>query len=111
MKETLIGISAIVLFLFMYLNMPITWRRHKDIQVGNHLISQIQNYQKQHHRLPENHEDKILQQLGFHKNEHGWQPNYRKINTTQFQIVYADGYSPPFLAWDTQTQTWALIEK
>lgn len=111
MKETLIGISVLALLLVAYVNLPMEWRRHKDIKTGNTLITQVENYQKQHNRLPENADETTLQQLGFRKNKQGWQPNYRKLGATQFQIIYEDGYTPPFLAWDSQTRTWALVAK
>lgn len=108
MKETAIGITVMILAVWAYTHLPMTWRRHKDIQFGNHLITQVQQYQQQHRRLPENHETTVLQQLGFRQNKQGWQPNYRKINATQFKIVYEDGYLPPFLTWDSQQQEWVL---
>ncbi|SSY81001.1 hypothetical protein [Alysiella crassa] len=110
-KELLIGFTVLIALALGYLYLPMEWRRHKDIQLGNTLISQVQNYQKQHNRLPENHEEAVLKQLGFRHNKNGWQPNYRKINAQQFQIIYADGFLPPHLAWDTQTQRWQLVDK
>lgn len=111
MKETFIGISVLILALIAYVNMPMEWRRHKDIKFGNQLIENVQTYQKQHRRLPENHDKALLLQLGFRENKQGWQPNYRQINAQDFQIIYADGYVPPYLAWDSQGKTWALVEK
>lgn len=110
MKETVIGVLVLAAVLWAYVQMPMSWRRHKDIQLGNTLIENVQNFQKQHNRLPENHENAVLLQLGFRQNKLGWQPNYRKIGANQFQIVYADGYVPPFLTWDSHTKQWVLAK-
>lgn len=109
-KELLVGFCIIALLMVAYVNLPMEWRRYKDIRVGNKLITQVANYQQKNHRLPENQETSILLQLGFHQNKQGWQPNYRKLNAQNFQIIYVDGYDAPYLAWDSANKTWALVQ-
>lgn len=105
--KTLLGVLGLVVLAYAYLNLPLEWRRHKDIKLGNSLIVNIQNHQNQHKKLPETEDFPLLKQLGFqeHKNI-GWQPNYQKLNAEQFKIIFRDGYSPPYLMWDSQEKQW-----
>ncbi|MDO4433424.1 MAG: hypothetical protein Q4B82_02440 [Alysiella sp.] len=101
MKNTFFGIGFLIVAATAYTQMPIEWRRHKDIERGNTLIQNVENYRQQHQRLPENHDEATLQQLGFRKNKQGWQPNYQKISDTDFMIIYKDGFMPPYLQYST----------
>lgn len=111
MKETVIGIISIILILCAYIYMPTEWRRHKDIAHGDTLITRVEQYRAQHAKLPENHETAVLQQLGFVKNKQGWQPAYQKQDTDSYQIIYADGFVPPFLYWQSDERKWALKDR
>lgn len=108
MKETVIGISILLVLALGYVFMPFEWRRHKDIRLGNDLIVKIELHQKTHHRLPENNDEAFFQTAGFHRDKQfGWQPNYRR--TTQgFELVYENGYAKPFLSWNSQERQWHL---
>lgn len=108
MKQMLIGFALIIAIGAAYLNMPWQWRRQKDINHGNRLIQNIQNYRAQHHRLPENQDEATLKTLGLVKNKQGWQPAYQKLNTDRFRIIYQDGYASPYLYWQSDTQQWGL---
>ncbi|ULJ65514.1 hypothetical protein [Wielerella bovis] len=108
MKETLIGITSIILIVWAYLFMPLQWRRHKDIEHGDKLIAKVEQYRAQHFRLPENNETQVLEQLGFKKNKLGWQPAYQKQDADSYRIIYADGYAAPFLYWQSDEKKWAL---
>lgn len=108
MKQTLIGTAALILIAAAYLHMPLEWRRHKDIRHGNRLIENVKTYQKQHRKLPETDDTAVLQELGFAKNEQGWQPGYRKTAPQHFQIQYADGYTAPYLTWRSDQPQWQL---
>lgn len=108
MKETLIGITALVLIAVAYVFMPFEWRRHKDITLGNDLIAKIESYEKTHKKLPENNDEAVFKELGFHHDKQfGWQPNYRK--TAQgFELSYENGYAKPFLTWHSHEKRWYL---
>ena len=108
MKETVIGISVIVLIILGYLNMPLEWRRHKDIEHGNQIIAQIERYRQQHKQLPNAQNEAELAQLGLVKNKQGWQPAYRRLNDQHYEIIYQDGYTAPYLRWQSQQPHWIL---
>lgn len=106
--KNLIGIFLIMTIAIAYFNIPLEWRRHKDIEHGNQLISQITHYQRQHHRLPENNDQTTLKELGFTQNKQGWQPAYQKQSPDSYRIIYQDGYTSPYLYWHSNEQKWAL---
>ncbi|MBQ9601422.1 MAG: hypothetical protein IJR46_05345 [Neisseriaceae bacterium] len=111
MKSLMIGFIVMIGIIWVYLHMPLSIRRHKDIKHGNTLIERVQTYQKQHQKLPESNDLKTLEQLGFIKNKQGWQPAYQKQNENSFQIIYQDGYVAPYLYWQSDEKNWALREQ
>lgn len=108
MKETLIGLTVIIALTCAYVFMPFEWRRHKDIKLGNQIIAQIHQYQQTHNKFPENNDEAVFKQLGFrHDKQFGWQPNYQK--TAQgFELSYKNGFSQPYLTWQSHQQKWFL---
>ena len=108
--QTLLGMAILVAISLAYLNLPIQWRRHKDIAHGDTLITRVEQYRAQHAKLPENHETAVLQQLGFVKNKQGWQPNYIRHSPSEYEIRYQDGYVAPYLRWQSGKQVWELAE-
>ena len=108
--QTLLGMAILVAIGVAYLNLPIQWRRHKDIQLGNQIIAQIQQFQRSHQRLPENSEAELIP-LGFKHNKQGWQPNYIRHSPSEYEIRYQDGYVAPYLRWQSSKQTWELVEE
>lgn len=108
MKQTLIGIACLIALVVGYLNLPLEWRRQKDIELGNTLIGRIEQHRQQQGRLPESNEN-TFRQLGFrHSKETGWQPDYRTTVDGHFVIVYESGYRKPYLMWDSRERRWHL---
>ena len=107
--QTLLGMVVLIAVGMLYLNMPVHWRRHKDIQLGNQIIAQIQQFQRSHQRLPENSEAELIP-LGFKHNKQGWQPNYIRHSPSEYEIRYQDGYVAPYLRWQSGKQAWELAE-
>lgn len=106
-KEMLIGLLILFFISMTYLYMPMTWRRHKDIDLGNQIVTNIERFQQQNGRLPENNEKELLQ-LGFRHNKLGWQPNYVKHDAKTYELRYQDGYAAPFLHWRSDQRTWEM---
>ena len=107
--QTLLGMAILVAIGLAYLNLPIQRRRHKDIQLGNQIIAQIQQFQRSHQRLPENNEAELIP-LGFKHNKQGWQPSYIRHSPSEYEIRYQDGYVAPYLRWQSGKQVWELAE-
>lgn len=111
MKQILVGIIASIIIICAYMYLPMQWRRHKDIKLGDHIITQIEQYHTNHGKLPDPNDESLLKTFGFRKHkEHGWQPTYRLHNNEQFTIVYANGYVKPWLTWDSKQRVWYLDE-
>ena len=109
MKQTLAGIAAIILIALAYTHMPLEWRRHKDIELGKTISANIENYRRQHGRLPAAGNEAELKALGFlHTKAQGWQPGYRPNGAGGYRLIYDEGYDPPYLLWDSQEQQWRL---
>lgn len=109
MKEMLIGLTVIAVLVIGYVNMPLQWRRHKDIEHGNALVAKVEQYRAQHRRLPAHDDVATLQQLGFVRHEKiGWQPAYIQLDAQRYEIIYQDGYVAPYLHWQSDKQKWAL---
>lgn len=111
LKSLVIGFIVMIAVVWLYLHMPLAFRRHKDIQHGDTLIANIQQYQKQHNSLPENHDVETLSQLGIVKNAQGWQPAYQKQDEDSFRIIYQDGFVAPYLYWQSDEKRWALTQQ
>lgn len=108
-KPPFFSIIFIVLLVFGYLNLPLEWRRHKDIKRGQVLIENLQEYYQQNGRLPENTETGLLKQLGFTETAQGWQPSYRKsMDGNGYTLRYQDGFKPPYLVYHSEKKTWML---
>ena len=109
MKQTLAGIAAIILIALAYTHMPLEWRRHKDIELGERINANIERYRQEHGRLPDQNDTAGLKALGFlHTKAQGWQPGYRPDGAGGYRLIYDDGYDPPYLLWDSQEQQWHL---
>ncbi|MDK4680097.1 hypothetical protein QDY71_01225 [Kingella negevensis] len=109
MKEWLIGLTALVLIAVAYIHIPMEWRRQKDIEMGNKIIANIEQFQQKNGRLPANTEAELLP-LGFHHNQQGWQPNFVPVGNNQYEIRFQDGYTPPFLTWRNREEGWVLVK-
>ena len=107
MWQTLSGMALLLLAATAYPHLPLEWRRHKDIKLGNTIAANIEQFRQTHGRLPHNTEAELLP-LGFKHNKQGWQPNYRPDGRGGYRLIYDDGYDPPYLLWDSQEQQWHL---
>lgn len=107
-KELAIGFVVLVAIAAVYVFMPFEWRRYKDIKLGNQIAAQIVQYQQKYNKLPENNDEAVFEQLGFRRDKQfGWQPNYQKI-PQGFELSYKNGYSQPYLTWQSHQQKWFM---
>ncbi|MDR6919408.1 MULTISPECIES: hypothetical protein [Chryseobacterium] len=110
-KILLIFISIIVLIVIsftIYWNLPISITRHSDIEYGNSLIQNVENYRKSHHKLPENNDWETLEKLGFKPNDLGTQPDYSSDGTSFYEITYLDSFDGPYLIWNSNEKEWSI---
>lgn len=110
-KTALIFISIVVLIVIsftIYWNLPISVTRHSDIEYGNTLVKNIEDYRKIHHKLPENNDWKTLEKLGFKSGDMGTQPDYSTDGTGSYEISYPDGFDGPYLIWNSNEKAWSI---
>lgn len=111
MKQFIFGFLILFAIAYAYVFMPFQWRRHKDIELGNQLAEKIYQYQKIYSKLPENNDESVFKQLGFrYDKQFGWQPNYQKTGES-FELSYKNGYSKPYLTWQSNGQKWFLKDE
>lgn len=112
MKQTLIGIIACVVIATVYLNLPMEWRRHKDIQLGEEIAINIEAFRQKNQTLPNENNDADLASLGLRQDPQvGWQPNYRRLDEQHYELVYRNGFKPPYLAWNSRDKKWTMINE
>lgn len=108
LKYVLIAFAAIVLCAVVYVNLPVEVTRRADIMHGNQLIDNVEQYRREHHRLPDTEDWKTLGQLSFRLEELGTRPDYAKIDDENFEIVYLEGFDGPYLMWNSKDKMWTL---
>jgi hypothetical protein len=106
-----IGITILTFFIlivggyFIWWNLPLSINRSSDIKLGEHIIQNIESYQKQN-GLPDNNDWETLRKFGFREKINSLQPEYRKLNETEFELVYDEGFDGPYLMWNSTEKKW-----
>ena len=99
--STAIAVFALVAVLIFF-NLPLETRRSNDIELGNQLIANIENYQGRFGHLPRNDDWEVLEQLGFREDN----PFYNKINDVEYEILYLEGFDPPYFFYNSREKKW-----
>jgi hypothetical protein len=111
MKKTILGILIffvlIIMGFFIWCNLPLSINRRSDIKLGNQIIENIERYQNQN-GLPNNTDRETLQKFGFRDKIDCLQPEYRKLNENEFELVYLEGFDGPYLMWTSKERTWKI---
>ncbi|MGV4413727.1 hypothetical protein [Chryseobacterium sp. T1] len=92
----------------IYWNLPISITRKSDIQFGNKLIENIDNYQKSHKQLSNNDDWKVLKSLGFKMEYLGTKPSYQTDNNGTYELIYLEGFDGPYLMWNSEERKWKI---
>jgi hypothetical protein len=102
----LLALGTVLFYITWWFLLPVTINRRDDIEFGNSLIRQIEEY-KRTNGLPDTNDEQTLIKLGFKVELYG-QPTYQKLNDTSFQVFYPKGFDPPYLTWDSNTKNWRM---
>ncbi|MFA7380039.1 MAG: hypothetical protein WC150_06220 [Bacteroidia bacterium] len=109
MKKTILSISIFFVLIigayFLWWNLPLTINRSSDIKLGEQIIEKIENYQKQN-GLPDNNDWETLRKFGFRDKVDFLQPEYRKLDDENFELIYLDGFDGPYLMWTSTERKW-----
>lgn len=106
---TLLGVIILgAVSLTVYWNLPIEVTRHSDIEYGNKLVLNLENYQKEHKSLPRYNDWNVLSQLGFKQQELGVSPDYAVDSTGSYELVYMDAFDGPYLMYSSKEKKWSI---
>jgi hypothetical protein len=86
-------------------NLPFSINRSSDIKLGEHIIQNIESYQKQN-GLPDNNDWETLRKFGFRDRIDFLQPEYSKLNENEFELIYLEGLDGPYLMWNSTEKKW-----
>jgi len=90
---------------FIWWNLPLSINRSSDIKLGEHLIQNIESYQKQN-GLPDNNDWETLKKIGFRDRIDFLQPEYSKLNENEFELIFLEGFDGPYLMWNSTEKKW-----
>lgn len=93
--------------LLIWLNLPPTITRYSDIRLGNRIIARIEDYKKAH-GLPDRHDWETLKQFGFKVDGDVWTPQYEKIDSENYELVFVEGFDGPYLLWNSKQREWGM---
>lgn len=90
---------------FIWWNLPLSINRSSDIKLGEHIIQNIESYQKQN-GLPDNNDWETLKKFGFRDRIDFLQPEYSKLNENEFELIFLEGFDGPYLMWNSTEKKW-----
>lgn len=109
MKKIILGILTFFVLTigayFIWLSLPLTINRSSDINLGEQLIKNIESYQKQN-GLPDNNDWETLRKFGFRDKIDFLQPEYRKLDDSNFELIFIEGFDGPYLMWTSTERIW-----
>ena len=98
--------GAVILYV-IWLNLPPTINRYTDIRSGNRIIEKIDKY-KAVNGLPDRHDWETLKQFGFTVDGDVWSPQYEKINSDTYELIFVEGFDGPYLLWTSTDRKWRM---
>ena len=107
-KIAIIIISFLILligFYFIWWNLPLTINRHSDIKLGDKIIDNIEKY-KIKNNLPDNDDWETLRKFGFRDKTDFLQPEYSKVDSSTFELIFIEGFDGPYLMWNSKERLW-----
>ncbi len=111
-KRTIICITIIfagIASLVIYWNLPWQIKYKSEINFGNQLIEKIEKFRLTNASIPQTDDWQTLKTLGFKITENeSWEPQYQKINETDYMIINVWNFDPPYLYYYSKTKEWEL---
>lgn len=109
MKKIVLGILTIIILTIggyiLWWNLPLTINRKTDIKLGEQIIKNIETYKSQN-GLPDNNNWETLRKLGFRDKIDFLQPEYRKLDDSNFELIFIEGFDGPYLMWTSKERIW-----
>ena len=108
LKLFLIAILSLVSVLFAWFHLPIEIKRRSEINKGNAITQNLNDYRLAVGKYPEKGDWKTLNKLGFSMNDLGTQPDYKKLSDTSFELIFLEGFDGPYLTYKSTTKKWSI---
>jgi hypothetical protein len=109
MKKLILGILTFLTLTiggyFIWWNLPLTINRSNDISLGEKIIKNIERYQKVN-GLPDDNDWETLRKFGFRDKIDFLQPEYRKLDAENFELIFVEGFDGPYLMWTSMERKW-----
>lgn len=109
MKKIVLGILTIIILTIggyiLWWNLPLKINRKTDIKLGEQIIKKIETY-KSENGLPDNNDWETLRKFGFRDKIDFLQPEYRKLDDSNFELIFIEGFDGPYLMWTSTERIW-----
>ena len=104
---SLLALSIALAAGLLWWSLPLSVKRAADVSRGQALSQRLARYQQQHAALPATDDWVALKQVGFTAEEmERASPQYTKLNSTAYQLVFVSGFDGPYLMWDSRQGQW-----
>ena len=108
-------VSILILFIVLtliswiiYINLPVEIARKADIIYGSELTKKIDEYYEANQVLPESNDWETLEKIGFEFQDWVCIPEYSKINETEYELIFVEGFDAPYLLYNSKTKQWII---
>ncbi len=101
------GLAITIVLFIIWRNLPLSVTRYSDIKLGNEIVNQIENYER-NNSLPENGDWKTLKNFSFRDKKDYYEPEYNKLHNNTFELIYVEGFDGPYLMWNSEEKIWKM---
>ena len=95
-----------IFLLIGYCNLPLSIQHYYEINMGDEFIHNIQAYQDTAKKLPETYDWKLINRLMPLEMDREFGPQYQKLDSHIFEIVYPIGFDGPYLRFCSVCDKW-----
>lgn len=91
--------------------MPVSIIYYKEIEMGNKFAENIKNYKQQFGKFPKEDDWQTLSKLNSWRPNgeyQEWYPEFKVVDSVNFSLTYIEGFDPPYLSFDTKSNTWEM---
>lgn len=106
MRIILLVAILIVISIVGYISLPFTYRNRAEISIGNHYIQNINKLRDMEGRLPNTNEHEILKSLMPKEMKNKWSPEYKNLDSINFELVFVSGFDGPYLRYCSANKKW-----
>ncbi len=108
MTSVVVGLFIFFGLYIIWWNLPVKVNRYVDIQQGRKIIEDIELFQSRNNRLPEDDDWQSLRKMNFDTANHFLRPEYSKLNDTTYELIFVEGFDPPYLLWNSNQKEWKM---